>query len=172
MGGYNWEWMEFTTWYYWVWMFLYCRDKCLLIEDKPAAGTYTLGKHPPFHPSPKHPLDTTTLEFNNSLSERSGIHTLPAPQKGPVKASYLCQLLDVVSCFLTSVYCTLFLSLLPQGHRLSKNQPHFHLEPKQVESIAGWARKSHHKPQCLTYFPRCKSRKRHIITLIKILSYM
>lgn len=61
------------------------------IGNKPAAGGHALGKHPLFHPSPKHLLGTTTPRFNKSLSERCGVHMLPAPQKGPVKAEgYLC----------------------------------------------------------------------------------
>lgn len=50
------------------------------------------GKAPPVPAQPQ----TFPAPYNtNSLSERSGVHTLPAPQNAPLKAEgYVCQLLD------------------------------------------------------------------------------
>lgn len=65
-------------------------------------------------------------------------------------------------------------SLLPPGHMFSKNQP-----LTSTWSLNKWKalqgeleRATTNHTQCLTCFPRCRSRKRYIITWIKILSYV
>lgn len=136
--------MEFSAWYYWDWMLLYWRDKCLWIEQKTeqtleVSCRYTpLGKHPLLHPSPKPPSDTTT--------PTPGAHTLPAPQNNQLRQKVIW-----ASCsteFPVSLQCLLYLipsPSFPQDTSSVKWASHFHLEPKQEESTAGWTRKSHHK---------------------------
>lgn len=124
---------------------------------------HTLGKHPLFQPSPKHPPDLTT----------------PTPCQKDLVYTH-CQLLKMqcTSCltefpvFLPVFTVSYPFSLPPPGLKLSKNQLLTSTwSPNKWKALqAELQRAITNHTSCLTYFPRCKSRKRYIITWIKILS--
>lgn len=139
--------------------------------ERGACCRYTRPGKALFHPGPKHPLDTTTL----TPCQKDLVFTCcQLLQKDQLMQKVICaSCLTEFPIFLPVFTVPYPFSLLPPGHKLSKNQPLTSIwSPNKQKALQGELETAiTNYTSGLTYFPRCKSRKRHLITSIKILPY-